>query len=158
MARTFGSSRHTTAARKRHPAEECDERVARSGSVEVLAIDVVTTAIVGFIFRNEPSDSSASATSSRPDRASLRARVPIRPPMTTVGSTGAGQTSATISGGRVFPVGAGDRDAVGHPHQLGEHLRAGMTGIFRARLHDLGLSGWPRRDHHDVRIEYCSGW
>jgi hypothetical protein len=56
--------------------------------------------------------------------------------------------------GRRLAVGAGDRDAVAEPHQLGKHLRArDHRDLPSRRLADLGIGRPHRRgDHDDVRV------
>ena len=114
---------------------------------------LVTTAMIGERRRNVPSLSSASATRNSP--CPSRAFVPSArslPPTTTVGSSPASRrTVPEQRRGRGLAVRAGDRDAVLHAHQLGEHLGArDHRDLQLARAHHLGIRERHRRrdDHH----------
>ena len=95
---------------------------------------LVTTAIVGVSFRNERSDSSASATmkSPLPSRAP-EPRTPSRPPTTTVGSSPPrSSTSATIEVVVVLPW----LPAIATPY---------LRRISSASISARGITGIPRR-------------
>ena len=98
----------------------------------------VTTAIVGERSRKVPSLSSASATRSSPwPSRAFEPSARSLPPTTTVGSSPASREHrGDERRGRGLAVRAGDRDAVLHAHQLGEHLGA--------------------RDHRDLQLAGAS--
>src|SRR6478752_2512522 len=88
---------------------------------------LVTTAIVGVRRRNEPSLSSASATSMLPSpRRALLPRAAIRPPTTTVGSKPAARS--TVATSEVVVVFVVDRARV-HDHIRVAHVLGAVTDV-----------------------------
>ena len=122
----------------------------------------VTTATTGASRRNEPSLSSASATSRSP-RAEARAAAPARvaaAPAHAPADHGRRVEAGRVEhvgdqrGGRRLAVGPGDGDAVLHAHDLGEHLGPrDHRDAAPLGLRHLRVAGADRRgDDDDVGV------
>ena len=109
---------------------------------------LVTTATIGNRWRNEPSDSSASATRISPwPRRAFEPNARALPPMIAVGSSPASREDhRDHRRGRGLAVAARHRDAVLDAHQLAQHLGArDDRDVARAGGRDLRVVGGARR-------------
>ena len=113
---------------------------------------LVTTASTGVRYRNEASDSSASATMNSPlPRRALAPAASSRPPMTKVGIHARfGQDAGDQRGGGGLAVRAGHRDALLEAHQFRQHhgARHHRDMCFLAPPSTSGLSSLHRGGHH----------